>query len=75
LELEVTTMLMRTDPLRELDRLTRREGDEFVVEFDLPGIKESSLNIDVDRIEAPSFDGVVRPHTDDKAGHQKAVNA
>ena len=51
-------MLMRTDPFRELDRLTQqmfgtngtsarpsvmpmdawREGDTFVVEFDLPGI-------------------------------------
>ena len=47
-------MLMRTDPFRELDRLTEqvfgtttrpavmpmdawRHGDEFVVEFDLPG--------------------------------------
>jgi len=46
-------MLMRTDPFRELDRLTQqvfgtanrpavmpmdawRDGDEFVVEFDLP---------------------------------------
>jgi HSP20 family protein len=48
-------MLMRTDPFRELDRLTQqvfgtatrpavmpmdawRAGDEFVVEFDLPGV-------------------------------------
>ena len=48
-------MLMRTDPFRELDRLTQqvfgtqgrpaampmdawREGDEFVVELDLPGV-------------------------------------
>lgn len=47
-------MLMRTDPFRELDRITRqmlgttarpavmpmaawRDGDQFVVEFDLPG--------------------------------------
>jgi len=47
-------MLIRTDPFRELDRLTEqvfgtttrpavmpmdawRHGDEFVVEFDLPG--------------------------------------
>ncbi|BBU24600.1 Hsp20/alpha crystallin family protein [Mycobacterium xenopi] len=59
-------MLMRTDPFRELDRLTQqvlgtsarpavmpmdawREGDEFVVEFDLPGIKEGSLDLDVER--------------------------
>ena len=48
-------MLMRTDPFRDLDRLSQqlwgtssrptlmamdawREGDEFVVEFDLPGV-------------------------------------
>ena len=49
-------MLMRTDPFRELDRLTQqllgtnarpsampmdawRDGDKFVVEFDLPGVQ------------------------------------
>ena len=59
-------MLMRTDPFRDLDRLTQqvlgtaarpavmpidawREGDEFVVEFDLPGIKQDSLDLDVER--------------------------
>jgi HSP20 family protein len=59
-------MLMRTDPLRDFDRLTQqvlgtaarpavmpidawREGDDFVVEFDLPGIKEESLDLDVER--------------------------
>jgi len=26
-----------------------REGDEFVVEFDLPGVTEDSLNLDVER--------------------------
>lgn len=26
-----------------------REGDEFVVEFDLPGIREQSLDLDVER--------------------------
>ncbi|MGW7719253.1 Hsp20/alpha crystallin family protein, partial [Streptomyces chartreusis] len=50
-------MLMRTDPFRELDRLTQqlmgpgtwskpsampmdayREGDEYVVAFDIPGV-------------------------------------
>jgi HSP20 family protein len=58
-------MLMRTDPFRELDRLTNyvsgtparpavmpmdawREGDEFVVEFDLPGVAEDSLDLDVE---------------------------
>ena len=59
-------MLMRTDPLRDFDRLTQqvlgtaarpavmpidawREGDAFVVEFDLPGIKDESLDLDVER--------------------------
>ena len=58
-------MLMRTDPFRELDRLTQyvsgtaarpavmpmdawRDGDEFVVEFDLPGIAADSLDLDVE---------------------------
>jgi HSP20 family protein len=26
-----------------------REGDEFIVEFDLPGVAEDSLNLDVER--------------------------
>ncbi|MBY0443067.1 MAG: Hsp20 family protein [Mycobacteriaceae bacterium] len=59
-------MLMRTDPFRELDRLTQqvlgtaarpaampldawRDGDKFVVEFDLPGISVESLDLDVER--------------------------
>ncbi|WP_458687773.1 Hsp20/alpha crystallin family protein [Nocardia tengchongensis] len=59
-------MLMRTDPFRDLDRLTQqvfgtparpaampmdawREGDEFFVEFDLPGIDPDSLDLDVER--------------------------
>ena len=59
-------MLMRTDPFRDLDRLTEqlmgtasrptlmamdawREGDEFVVEFDLPGIEPDSVDLDVER--------------------------
>ncbi|WP_432514594.1 Hsp20/alpha crystallin family protein [Kineococcus sp. SYSU DK001] len=59
-------MLMRTDPFRELDRLTQqvlgttsrpavmamdawRNGDEFVVEFDLPGVDPSSIELDVER--------------------------
>ncbi|GAB3216602.1 molecular chaperone Hsp18 [Kineococcus gypseus] len=57
---------MRTDPFRELDRLTQqvlgtsarpavmamdawRSGDEFVVEFDLPGVDPSSVDLDVER--------------------------
>lgn len=63
---EVTTMLMRTDPFRELDRFAQqvqgtaarpavmpmdawREGDAFFVEFDLPGIKQDSLDLDIER--------------------------
>ena len=59
-------MLMRTDPFRELDRLTQqvfgtsarpafmpmdawREGDVFVVEFDLPGVSADSIDLDVER--------------------------
>ncbi|WP_432564508.1 Hsp20/alpha crystallin family protein [Kineococcus sp. SYSU DK003] len=59
-------MLMRTDPFRELDRLTQqvlgtsarpavmamdawRRGDEFVVEFDLPGVDPSTVELDVER--------------------------
>ncbi|WP_217207041.1 Hsp20/alpha crystallin family protein [Streptomyces sp. AC550_RSS872] len=61
-------MLMRTDPFRELDRLTQqltspgtwtrpstmvmdayREGDEYVVAFDLPGVTTEAIDIDVER--------------------------
>ena len=62
-------MLMRTDPFRELDRLTQqlltsqgtlarpaamlmdawREGERFIVEFDLPGVSQDSIDIDVER--------------------------
>ena len=62
-------MLMRTDPFRELDRLTQqlltsqgtlarpaammmdawREGESFIVEFDLPGVSQDSIDIDVER--------------------------
>ncbi|WP_029117605.1 Hsp20/alpha crystallin family protein [Mycobacterium sp. URHB0044] len=59
-------MLMRTDPFRDLDRLTQqvlgtaarpvvmpmdawRDGEEFVVEFDLPGVAPDSLDLDVER--------------------------
>jgi HSP20 family protein len=62
-------MLMRTDPFRELDRLSQqvfgtngtlarpsvmpmdawRDGDSFVVEFDLPGINPDSIDLDVER--------------------------
>jgi HSP20 family protein len=63
-------MLMRTDPFRELDRLTQqvfgtapgtwskpavmpmdayRVGDEFVVQFDLPGVSPDAIDLDVER--------------------------
>ncbi|MEV6714395.1 Hsp20/alpha crystallin family protein [Lentzea sp. NPDC051208] len=62
-------MLMRTDPFRELDRLTQqvlgsagtwsrptampmdayRDGDEFVVAFDLPGVPADAIDLDVER--------------------------
>lgn len=59
-------MLMRTDPFRELDRLTQqafgtrfrpsvmpidayRQGDEFVVHFDLPGVDPSSIDLTVEK--------------------------
>jgi HSP20 family protein len=67
--MEVVAMLMRTDPFRELDRLTQqvfgtngtparpsvmpmdawREGESFVVEFDLPGVSADSIDLDVER--------------------------
>lgn len=67
--MEVETMLMRTDPFRELDRLTQqvfgtngtlarpsvmpmdawRDGEEFIVEFDLPGVDPDSIDLDVER--------------------------
>ncbi|MFF0502020.1 Hsp20/alpha crystallin family protein [Streptomyces fimicarius] len=61
-------MLMRTDPFRELDRISEqllrpgtwsrpsvmpmdayREGDEYVVAFDLPGVSPDAIDIDVER--------------------------
>jgi HSP20 family protein len=63
-------MLMRTDPFRELDRLTQqvfgnaagtwsrptampmdayRDGDHFVVCFDLPGVPADAIELDVER--------------------------
>ncbi len=56
---------MGADPWRELERWTQRlgtsarptvmpmdawrEGDQFIVEFDLPGVVEESLDLDVER--------------------------
>src|SRR5664279_4646332 len=59
-------MLMRTDPFRDLDRLTQqllgtnarpsamlmdawRDGEQFVVEFDLPGVSPDSVDLDLER--------------------------
>ena len=62
-------MLLRTDPFRELDRITQqmfgsngtlarpsvmpmdawRDGDTFLVEFDLPGVAPDSIDLDVER--------------------------
>ena len=58
-------MLMRFDPFRELDRLTQetfglgrisampmdayRQGDQFVVNFDLPGVEPTSIDLTVEQ--------------------------
>ena len=59
-------MLMRTDPFRDLDRLTQqvfgtaarpaavpidayREGDEFIVALDVPGVDADSINLTVEK--------------------------
>jgi HSP20 family protein len=63
-------MLMRTDPFRELDRLTQqvlttspgtwtrptampmdayRDGEQFVVCFDLPGVDPTAIELDIER--------------------------
>jgi len=59
-------MLMRTDPFRELDRLTQglsgtgmrplmmavdayRDGEQFLVHFDVPGVDPSSIELTVER--------------------------
>src|SRR5690606_34409071 len=65
------TMLMRTDPFREFDRLVQqffggqargtwshptpmpmdayRDGDQYVVAFDLPGVSPDAIDLDVER--------------------------
>ena len=59
-------MLMRTDPFRELDRLTQQvfgtssrpaampidafqQGDEFVVQFDVPGVTPDTIELTIER--------------------------
>jgi HSP20 family protein len=59
-------MLLRTDPFREFDRLTSRvfegdapwmpvdayrHGDVFTLQFDLPGVDPSSIDVTVERNE------------------------
>jgi HSP20 family protein len=83
-------MLMRTDPFRELDRLSQqvfgnpgtnarpsvmpmdawRAGDEFVVEFDLPGVDPASIDLDVERNVL-----TVRAERPDLNGEQELVAA
>jgi len=63
---EDATMLMRTDPFRDLDRLTQqllgttarpvalpmdayRDGETFVVQFDVPGTSLESIEITVEQ--------------------------
>jgi HSP20 family protein len=58
-------MLMRTDPFRELDRLSQalgtaarpaampidayRNGDSFLVQFDLPGVHADAIDLTVEK--------------------------
>jgi HSP20 family protein len=59
-------MLMRTDPFRDLDRVTQqsfgtparpaampidafRRGDEFMVQFDLPGVTADTIELTVEK--------------------------
>src|ERR1700751_5036779 len=59
---EAPIMLMRTDPFRELDRLTQqvlgtaampmdayRQGDNFYICLDLPGINPDSIDLTVEQ--------------------------
>jgi HSP20 family protein len=58
-------LLRTTDPFRDLDRVAQqpgtrsrpsvmlmdawRDGDHFVIEFDLPGVDKESIDLDVER--------------------------
>ena len=83
-------MLMRTDPFRELDRLSQqllghqspgtwsrpspmpidayRVGDEFVVQFDLPGVAADAIELQVERnvltVKAERRPSVVADHVE-----------
>ena len=76
-------MLMRTDPFRDLDRLTQqvfgtptrpaampidayRRGDEFVVQFDLPGVDAESIDLTVEK-------NVLTVHAERKRDHGEDV--
>ena len=81
----VATMLMRSDPFRELERLTQqffgpngtaahpavmpmdawREGDKFVVEFDLPGVDPDTIDLEVER-NVVTVKAERRPRRDDE---------
>jgi HSP20 family protein len=79
-------MLMRTDPFRDLDRLSARlwgtdtdrlvgfdayrHGDVVVVEFDLPGVDPDSINLVVERNEV-RVEAERKPNTD--SGRQYLV--
>ncbi|GAA4118934.1 HSP20 family protein [Enteractinococcus coprophilus] len=92
----VFSVLMRSDPFRELDRLTQqllgstgtrmrptmmlmdawRDGDTFHIEFDLPGVDPSSIDLDVERNvitvkaeRAPLSDDVERLASERPRGH------
>ena len=75
-------MLMRTDPFRDLDRLTQqvfgtptrpaampidayRSGDEFVVQFDLPGVDGRSIDLTVEKNVLTVHAERKRPAADD----------
>lgn len=75
-------MLMRTDPFRELDRLTEalltgssrpgtlpldayRDGHEFVVELEVPGVDASEIDLTIER-------NVLTVHAERKPAHGSA---
>lgn len=77
---EELTMLMRTDPFRELDRLadllgtaTRpaampidayRKDDTFLVQFDLPGVQAETIDLTVEKNVLTVRAERFRPETD-----------
>ncbi|HUY06764.1 MAG TPA: Hsp20/alpha crystallin family protein [Acidimicrobiales bacterium] len=76
---EELTMLMRTDPFREFDRLADllgagrpsampidayRKEDTFLVQFDLPGVKADSIDLTVEKNVLTVRAERSRPETD-----------